>query len=326
VCPRCNVPAGAHRRDARRGEARRRRTRARRALVTYRVGRRGHRGLPRRPARRSLKEATAVCSSAARCASSMTIAPSEASTRAGRGARCRRRRRSVKLALRDERAPRRRDRGGLAPREGHASLHVRGRRLGACPSARARLPVVRPSFEPPRAGLFSYQSPIGACPACRGFGRTIGIDWDEGRPRRAPTPREAARSAPGAASLTTWERKRPEEVLREARDPHGRPLARAHGGAARAVLEGEGTWHGGKYPGVRAWFEWLETRTYKMHVRVLCRATALVRRLRRVRRQAPLPGVADAYRVGDLDLAAWHASSSATPRPPRGASPDSRAG
>ena len=39
----------------------------------------------------------------------------------------------------------------------------------------------------------------------------------------------------------------------------------ARGSSSRA--RGPGT--GGKYPGVRAWFEWLETRTYKMHVRVL---------------------------------------------------------
>ncbi|MEM9697051.1 MAG: ATP-binding cassette domain-containing protein, partial [Myxococcota bacterium] len=40
----------------------------------------------------------------------------------------------------------------------------------ACPSC-AR------TFEPPRPGLFSYESPLGACPDCRGFGRVLGIDW-----------------------------------------------------------------------------------------------------------------------------------------------------
>ena len=33
------------------------------------------------------------------------------------------------------------------------------------------------AFEPPRPGLFSYQSPVGACSTCRGFGRVKGIDW-----------------------------------------------------------------------------------------------------------------------------------------------------
>ena len=31
---------------------------------------------------------------------------------------------------------------------------------------------------PPTPNLFSFNSPIGACPVCRGFGRTIGVDLD----------------------------------------------------------------------------------------------------------------------------------------------------
>jgi excinuclease ABC subunit A len=38
-------------------------------------------------------------------------------------------------------------------------------------------PTCARTFDAPRAGLFSYQSPVGACPTCRGFGRTIGIEW-----------------------------------------------------------------------------------------------------------------------------------------------------
>jgi hypothetical protein len=41
--------------------------------------------------------------------------------------------------------------------------------------------------------------------------------------------------------------------------------------SARVLIhdnEYAGTWSGGKYPGLRAWFKWFESRTYKMHVRV----------------------------------------------------------
>src|SRR4029079_12468858 len=71
------------------------------------------------------------------------------------------------------------------------------------------------------------------------------------------------------------------------------------------VLDGEGSFHGGKYPGGRAWFKWWETRTYKMHIRVL---------LARYRAYDPC-GTCDGkrlspesllYRVGGLDLASWH--------------------
>ena len=35
------------------------------------------------------------------------------------------------------------------------------------------------AFDAPRPGLFSYNSPLGACAACRGFGRVIAVDWDK---------------------------------------------------------------------------------------------------------------------------------------------------
>src|SRR5579871_3957518 len=72
-----------------------------------------------------------------------------------------------------------------------------------------------------------------------------------------------------------------------------------------AVLDGEGTWHGGKFPGVRAWFAWLETRTYKMHVRVLLsryREYALCKDCNGAR----LNPTAMAYHVAGLSLGGWH--------------------
>ena len=37
---------------------------------------------------------------------------------------------------------------------------------------------------PPSPGLFSFNHPQGACPNCRGFGRTLGIDLDRALPNR----------------------------------------------------------------------------------------------------------------------------------------------
>ena len=34
------------------------------------------------------------------------------------------------------------------------------------------------TIPPPTSNLFSFNSPLGACPECRGFGRTIGVDPD----------------------------------------------------------------------------------------------------------------------------------------------------
>jgi excinuclease ABC subunit A len=161
------------------------------------------------------------------------------------------------------------------------------------------------SFEPPRPGLFSYNSPFGACEACRGFGRVIAVDWD----KVIPDPRRALGAGairPWSGPSTTWERGILEKFCKKAKIPLDVPWEKLQKAQREAVLAGEGSWHGGKYPGVRAWFEWLETRTYKMHVRVLLsryRQYAVCSSCRGSR----LNATALAYRVAGLDLGAWHA-------------------
>ena len=160
-------------------------------------------------------------------------------------------------------------------------------------------------FDSPRPGLFSYNSPLGACDACRGFGRVIAVDWDKVIPDKTKTIAQGCIKAWSGKS-SEWERgvllrfakkrKIPTDVAWERLDAEQRQL----------VIDGEGTWEGGKYPGVAAWFKWLETRTYKMHVRVF---------LSRYRdyvhcttcKGARLNATARTYLVGGLDLGGWHA-------------------
>ena len=56
------------------------------------------------------------------------------------------------------------------------------------------------TFEEPTDQMFSFNSPIGACPECQGFGKIIGIDehWS------SPTPR--SRSTTAASSAGTARR------------------------------------------------------------------------------------------------------------------------
>jgi excinuclease ABC subunit A len=160
------------------------------------------------------------------------------------------------------------------------------------------------AFEPPRPQLFSYNSPLGACDECRGFGRVISVDWD----KVFPDPRKTLAGGairPWLGKSSEWERK----VLRAFAEKRGIPLDVPWGELTTAqrqsVIDGEGTWTGKRFPGVRAWFKWLEGRTYKMHVRVL---------LARYREYAPCPACktsrlnanALTYRVGNKNLAEWH--------------------
>ncbi len=159
-------------------------------------------------------------------------------------------------------------------------------------------------FEPPRPGLFSYNSPFGACDACRGFGRVIAVDWG----KVIPDPNKSLEDGavkPWSGPSTSWERGILEKFCNARKIPLDVPWEKLSEEHRALVLDGEGSWKKGKYPGVRAWFAWLETRTYKMHVRVL---------LSRYREYAlcttcdgsRLNATALAYCIAGLNLASWH--------------------
>ncbi|MBW2526494.1 MAG: excinuclease ABC subunit UvrA [Deltaproteobacteria bacterium] len=191
---------------------------------------------------------------------------------------------------------------------GHADVHL----MDAEPAPR-RLPAVRglacPScgkrFAPPTSGLFSYQSPVGACPECRGFGRVLGIDWAKVIPDESQT--LAGRAIrPWSGKKAVRERRALKQFCeREGISLHV-PWAELDDLQRRKVIDGEGTRWRGRYPGVRAWFRWLETKSYKMHVRVF---------LARYRAYDPCPVCQGKrlsqqslrYRIDGLDLGQWHA-------------------
>ena len=161
------------------------------------------------------------------------------------------------------------------------------------------------AFEPARPALFSYNSPLGACSDCKGFGRVIRVDWDKVIPDPKKTLAEGAIKAWNGSSAE-WERTVLVKFCKRAKISMNVPWGELPLAARQLVLDGEGTWKGGKYPGVRAWFKWLESRTYKMHVRVFLaryREYALCETCDGAR----LNAVARSYRVGGNNLAGWHA-------------------
>jgi excinuclease ABC subunit A len=160
-------------------------------------------------------------------------------------------------------------------------------------------------FEPPRSGLFSYQSPVGACETCKGFGRVIGIDFGKVFPDPSKTLAKGA-IRPWSGKSSTWERRTLKKFCARHDIDMTKPWGSLSPSEQQAVIHGDGTWSGGKYPGVIRWFKYLESKAYKMHVRVL---------LSRYRAYDECPAcqgkrlnpTALSYCVGDLDLAAWHA-------------------
>jgi excinuclease ABC subunit A len=120
----------------------------------------------------------------------------------------------------------------------------------------------------PTPSLFSFNSPVGACETCRGFGRTIGIDYglvipDEGKSLRdgAIKPWQTQSYAECQDDLIKFAKKRNIPL-----DKSWRELSNQQ---RDWVIEGEGKWEDGVWYGAKRFFAWLETKSYKMHVRVL---------------------------------------------------------
>ncbi len=120
----------------------------------------------------------------------------------------------------------------------------------------------RITYREPTANLFSFNSPLGACETCRGFGRVIDVDLDLVIPDPRKTLADGA-IKPWSTPSTEWEREALQRYCRRKRIPMDRPFEQLGEAQQRGIIDGEG-----KYFGIRGWFRWLEGRTYKMHVRV----------------------------------------------------------
>ncbi len=123
-------------------------------------------------------------------------------------------------------------------------------------------------YSDPSPNLFSFNSPMGACPTCRGFGRTIGIDYDLVIPDKSKSLAEGAVKPWQTKSYDVAQR----ELLYFARQkgvPTDVPWRNLPEWAKEWIIEGEGEWEDGEWYGIERFFRWLETKSYKMHIRVL---------------------------------------------------------
>ncbi len=116
-------------------------------------------------------------------------------------------------------------------------------------------------FADPEPSLFSFNSPTGACPRCQGFGNTVDYDLDRVVPDPSLSLEEGA-VEPWTKPLHRWAYY---ELKRSARSRVrlNVPFASLAEDEKNFVLEGEG-----RFPGVRGFFRKLETKKYKVHVRV----------------------------------------------------------
>ena len=138
----------------------------------------------------------------------------------------------------------------------------------------------------PTPALFSFNSPLGACPTCRGFGRIIGLDLEKAVPdpslsiaQGAIKPFQGERGDECQRDLLRCCKERginpktPWEDLSE--DEHewiyygeSRRVGVSPTSSSTDLEALEALWQSGEWYGVKGFFDWLETKAYKMHVRV----------------------------------------------------------
>jgi excinuclease ABC subunit A len=121
-------------------------------------------------------------------------------------------------------------------------------------------------YEEPEPRLFSFNNPYGACPRCQGFGNTIDFDLDLVIPDKGKTLNE------GAIEPWTKPKYRPlftelKRFARQAEIPLDVPWYELDAEQQRLIIFGDED--GGRgYGGVRGFFQHLERKKYKLHVRV----------------------------------------------------------
>ena len=117
-------------------------------------------------------------------------------------------------------------------------------------------------YATPEPRLFSFNNPFGACPTCQGFGNTIGLDLDLVIPNPQLSLNEGA-IEPWTKPQHDWARTELRRFCKQEGIPTDVPFAELTRAQQKAVVEGKGHW-----AGVRGFFAWLETKKYKLHVRV----------------------------------------------------------
>ncbi len=141
-------------------------------------------------------------------------------------------------------------------------------------------------YREPSSALFSFNHPLGACPTCRGFGRVISIDYELAVPDRSKTLAEGV----VRPWLTGHGLECQDDLIKYCRIrkvPMDVPFERLPKKWQDWVINGDpgyGQDEDHEWPrawyGVKGYFRWLESKAYKMHVRVL---------LSRYRSYAPCP-------------------------------------
>jgi len=119
------------------------------------------------------------------------------------------------------------------------------------------------AYKRPIPNLFSFNSPVGACETCRGFGRIIDIDPDLVIPNKSLSLEQGAIKPWGDWTKNHMEFEDLLDFCHDNTIPTDIPFSDLTEAQTELIMEGNEGFYG-----VRGFFRWLETKKYKMHVRV----------------------------------------------------------
>ena len=117
-------------------------------------------------------------------------------------------------------------------------------------------------YATPEPRLFSFNNPYGACPTCQGFGNTIGLDLDLVIPNPGLSLKDGA-IEPWTKPQHEWAMAELKQFCRSEKISMTVPFNQLSRSDQHAIIEGRGD-----FGGVRGFFDWMETKKYKLHVRV----------------------------------------------------------
>ena len=126
-------------------------------------------------------------------------------------------------------------------------------------------------YTDPIPSMFSFNSAVGACEACRGFGRVIGVDYGLVIPDDKLTLRAGAIKT---IQTPAWKECQ-DDLMRHAETagiPRDTPWAKLTQAQKDWVINGSPHWNGKwnqQWYGIARFFTYLESKAYKMHIRVL---------------------------------------------------------
>ncbi|MDP1743141.1 excinuclease ABC subunit UvrA [Polaromonas sp.] len=127
-------------------------------------------------------------------------------------------------------------------------------------------------YADPTPSLFSFNSAMGACDTCRGFGRVIGVDYGLVIPNDKLTLRSGAIKT---LQTPAWAENQ-DDLMRHAEAagiPRDTPWYKLTPEQQHWVIHGTPAYKNGQWKkqwyGIKRFFAYLETKAYKMHIRVL---------------------------------------------------------